>query len=327
MQEYQKISVIMQNEIRILKEKLRVKKSMQELRRTQLLGYFNACIEELERWKRDYLIDLENNELMFEQEFETIQDNIDRILEEVNKETFDAETIDEFCNFDMFTKTKTALTSIVKYFETFLNESETNDMGDFLISYNRDDLRWRINTLWENSLKHKQNTNLFDFNFENNRIIKTEIIGKGALKDFLIDEGDEYKVSGIRDLKSFVNNQTNNGRSALSLSVVVSDNNQSMIYHQRNKSSISSILEERSLIRYTMTEDQYRKMYVKYKEVDAHSRSLIMSRNANIPKQTSVLSLKEGRIFFIGGSIFDKTSSIFIEYLEEHNTIYLLTKH
>ena len=76
------------------------------------------------------------------------------------------------------------------------------------------------------------------------------------------------------------------------------------------------------MVRYTITEDQYRKMYVKYKEVDAYSRNLTMTRDANIPKQTTVLSLKEGRIFFIGGSIFDKTSSCFIEYLEEWNMIY-----
>ena len=144
---------------------------------------------------------------MFEQEFETIQDNIDKIEEEVNRETYDPDLVDEFCTYGMFLKTKNTLNSIVKYFETFLNENEVNDMGDFLIWYNHDDLRKRINSLWEHSLKHKQNTNLFDFNFENNRIIKTEIIGKGTLKDFLIDEGDEYKVSGIRDLKSFATDQ------------------------------------------------------------------------------------------------------------------------
>lgn len=104
-------------------------------------------------------------------------------------------------------KLNKTLNCIVKYFETFLNENEVNDMGDFLIWYNHDDLRKRISSLWEHSLKHRQNTNLFDFNFENNRIIKTEIIGKGTLKDFLTDEGDEYKVSGIRDLKSFATDQ------------------------------------------------------------------------------------------------------------------------
>lgn len=104
--EYQNISTVMQNEMRILKEKLRIKKSMQDLRKTQLLGFFNACFEELERCKRDYLIDLENNELMFEQEFETIQDNIDKIEEEVNRETYDPDLVDEFCTYGMFLKTK-----------------------------------------------------------------------------------------------------------------------------------------------------------------------------------------------------------------------------
>lgn len=79
---------------------------MQELRKSQLFGFFNACIEELERCKRSYLIDLENNELMFQQEFENIQDNIDKIEEELNKDTYDTELVDEYCTYSMFLKTK-----------------------------------------------------------------------------------------------------------------------------------------------------------------------------------------------------------------------------
>jgi hypothetical protein len=84
----------------------------------------------------------------------------------------------------------------MKYVKLVIEESEGYEMGDYLISYNREDLRDRIESLCNNSLKHKQNTSLYDFNFDNNRIIKTEILCKGTLKQYLNHESDDFQVNG-----------------------------------------------------------------------------------------------------------------------------------
>jgi len=49
---------------------------------------------------------MENNDIMFEQEFDTLQENINGILEIITKETVDLETVNELCSFDTFIKTK-----------------------------------------------------------------------------------------------------------------------------------------------------------------------------------------------------------------------------
>ena len=153
-------------------------------------------------------------------------------------------------------------------------------------------------TLCNSSLMHKQNTSLFDFDIQNNRIIKTEILGKGTLKDFLTDEGDEYKVTGLRDLKTFVTGQSANKTLTNINSGSGSESEKTKIIHERNKSSISLFLEQKNLLKNPVSEEQYKRIYAKYKDVYAISRDLKLVRDVNVPKHPSVLSLKEGRIFF-----------------------------
>lgn len=256
LQEYQRIWGILQDENRRLNQKLRIKKTMREARRAQLLNFFDCCIQELERCKRNYLIDMENNDMMFEQEFDTLQQNINGILEIVSKETIGIDTVNEFCSYDTFIKTKSAHDDIVKYIQNFIDESEVTEIGDYIISFNREDLKNRIDALWNSSLVHKQNTTLFDFDFLNNRIIKTEILGKGSLKDFLTDEGDEYKVTGLRDLNSFVSEQQMN--KSLVNSASTSNLDRAKVIHERNKSSISLFLEQKNLLKNPVSEEQYK---------------------------------------------------------------------
>ena len=106
LQEYQRIWGILQDENRRLNQKLRIKKAMRDVRKSQLMSFFDCWIQELERCKRNYLIDMENNDIMFEQEFDTLQENINGILEIITKETVDLETVNELCSFDTFIKTK-----------------------------------------------------------------------------------------------------------------------------------------------------------------------------------------------------------------------------
>jgi hypothetical protein len=68
-----------------LKEKLRVRKATRDKRRTQLLAFFDACFQELERIKTNYVIDLDNDDIMFEQEFENLQDRINSITSEIDR--------------------------------------------------------------------------------------------------------------------------------------------------------------------------------------------------------------------------------------------------
>lgn len=94
------------------------------------------------------------------------------------------------------------------------------------------------------------------------------------------------------------------------------------VIHERNKSSISLFLEQKNLLKNPVSEEQYKRIYAKYKDVSAISRDLKITKETSIPRHTSVLSLKEGRIFFIGGNIKDDTCSHFLEYIEDSNTIY-----
>ena len=106
LQEYQRIWEILQDENRRLNQKLRIKTAMKDIRKDQLLNFFDCWIQELERCKRNYLIDMENNDMMFEQEFDTLRENINGIIEVVTKETTDLESVNEFCTFNTFLKTK-----------------------------------------------------------------------------------------------------------------------------------------------------------------------------------------------------------------------------
>ena len=65
------------------KKSSELNKSMKALRRLQLNDFFEACQQELDRCKRDYTIDLDNDDLMFDQEFFGIQERIDKIESEI----------------------------------------------------------------------------------------------------------------------------------------------------------------------------------------------------------------------------------------------------
>lgn len=85
LKEWGNIVEILEDEKRRLKEKLRVRKATRDKRRTQLLAFFDACFQELERIKTNYVIDLDNDDIMFEQEFENLQDRINSISSEIDR--------------------------------------------------------------------------------------------------------------------------------------------------------------------------------------------------------------------------------------------------
>lgn len=62
---------------------------MRDLRRSQLLSFFDACDEELQRCRRNYTIDLDNDDLMFEQDFDIIRERIESIETQIYKTKFD----------------------------------------------------------------------------------------------------------------------------------------------------------------------------------------------------------------------------------------------
>lgn len=236
----------------------------------------------------------------------------------------DEAMIDEYCTYETYFKANNSLNSIYKYVQSFIEDSEATEMSDYIISYNREDLKNRIDALCNMSLKHKQNTSLFDFNFDNNRIIKTEILSKGSLKDFLNDDGDEYKVSGCRDIKTFVNGP-DVSKSLLDISMSMTPDRDKVRkgHHRHTSSGASSFFNTSNILNKTQNiNDPVRtKLYKKYKEVEAIKRDITMNRNVVLPTKNAVLSLKEGRIFFLGGRVNDKTCPSFIEFLEESNTL------
>lgn len=211
----------------------------------------------------------------------------------------------------------------MKYVQLIIEEAEAPEMKDYLITYNREDLRDRIDTVCNMSLKHKQNTSLFDFNFENNRIIKTEVVGKSSLRAYLNDEGDEYKVGGCRNVKTFINGP-DVSKSLLDISGnFTTDKNVSMRkgHHRKTSSLANSIFDTSVLMKAPVNKALEKKQIEKFAEVQAIRRDLKLVRDVFIPRKPSILSLKEGRIFFIGGIQIDKTSNCFIEYLEETNML------
>lgn len=83
--EWSSIVEILEDEKRRLKEKLRARKATRDKRRAQLLAFFDACFQELERVKTNYVIDLDNDDIMFEQEFESLKDRINSITTEIGR--------------------------------------------------------------------------------------------------------------------------------------------------------------------------------------------------------------------------------------------------
>lgn len=223
-----------------------------------------------------------------------------------------------------------SLDNIIRYVQMVIEETDGYEMWDYLISYNREDLKNRIESLCNNSLKYKQNTTLFDFNFENNKIIKTEIFGKGTLRDFLNDDGDEYKVSGCRNVNTFIFGP-NVSKSLLDISGTITPdkhNTSKAIGHHRHTSSInSSFMENTSFLKglsakgLSTARNTEKRVPDRFKEVEAIRRDIRMIRDVSLPKDSAILTLKEGRIFFIGGNHNEKTCDQFIEFIEESNTL------
>ncbi|CAI2382380.1 unnamed protein product [Moneuplotes crassus] len=295
---------------------------MKDMRRTQLNSFFEAVKEEVERCQRDYTIDLDNDEIIFGQEFEEIEERIGYITSQIrdaqntksqnNSEIEGEETYDH----ELEEKVKEISQNIQKVIE----ESEGYEKSDYLIAYSREDLRDRIDCLFYHSLKHKQNTSLFDFDFDQNRIIKTEIFQKGTLKDLLCGEIDESHIPGLGQPKSFIHAQ-NISKSLMDISVAF--NTGSTVQkkgHNRNLSNISSGQRRGSA---SMNISPIKKDDSKiFKEVEAIRREIKLDYSFSLPKKLFPLILREGRIFFIGGREHDSSSPAFIEYLEESNSVY-----
>jgi len=60
----------------------------------------------------------------------------------------------------------------------------------------------------------------------------------------------------------------------------------------------------------------------RFKEIEAQRRDVKLWAYTNIPQEITTLSLKEGRIFFLGGFTIDRTTNTFMEFFEESNTIF-----
>jgi len=135
---------------------------MCNLRRTQLNEFFEACLQEFNKVKRDYTIDIDNDTLMFEQEFDGLQERIDRIENEINqasdftilsKKPSNHSTITTLGNQDNETEqdllfsVQNSLNKIMNNIHQVIEAADGYEVGDYLISYNREDLRDRVQTL------------------------------------------------------------------------------------------------------------------------------------------------------------------------------------
>lgn len=89
LKEWEKVAEGLEDERRRLAEKLRTKKAMRELRRSQLNSFFDAWEQEIQRCRRNYTIDLDNDDLMFEQDFDIIQERIESIETQIYKTKFE----------------------------------------------------------------------------------------------------------------------------------------------------------------------------------------------------------------------------------------------
>lgn len=167
---------------------------------------------------------------------------------------------------------------------------------------------------------------MFDFNFENNRIIKTEILSKGTLRELLNHENDGFQISGQRNLQTFINGP-DISKSLLDISGTFTlDETMRRKGHHRHSSNISSssMTGDKSFLKPPIRNPTHVKspQTNKIREIEAIKRDIRIVRNVPIPNKPSTLILKEGRIFFIGGYLVDKTVNSFIEYIEEFNTLY-----
>lgn len=168
-------------------------------------------------------------------------------------------------------------------------------------------------------MRHKQNTSLFDFDFDQNKIIKTEILQKGTLKEFLNGDVEDVQITGARDPKSFIQTQ-NISKSLLDISVAFQPGTMVHRGHRRNISNIPGNLLRMSGAKQAKPGEKYKND--KFKQIEAVRRDIRMDSSFCLPRKLFPLVLKEGRIFFIGGHQGDSSSSCFIEYFEESNSLY-----
>ena len=57
------------------------------------------------------------------------------------------------------------------------------------------------------------------------------------------------------------------------------------------------------------------------RNLDVFQRDIPLSESLHIPRNASVLSIKEGRVFIIGGNTSGEENSQFIEFVEDYNAL------
>ena len=89
LKEYSDIVNVLKDEHRRLKEKIRVKKSMRNFVTYQMNQFFKACEFEIRKCREEYFTELQKQHVIFEQECELVEKNVQEILQQAN--------LDEYC--------------------------------------------------------------------------------------------------------------------------------------------------------------------------------------------------------------------------------------
>ena len=183
---------------------------------------------------------------------------------------------------------------------------------------------WRIELkLYENnSLRIKHNTSLLDCESSKSKIIKVEITQKTPLKDILTQKQDESRmIFGEWDLRSTAG-EKDVSKSLLDISMKYQSQEKKRRGHHRHisymNSEYPSIIEVSSLKQKPLISSKPDPA----KDLDVSKKVIKITNKARLPKLASILSIKEGRVFFIGGNIDNKTNSEFVEFLEDCNTLF-----
>lgn len=142
------------------------------------------------------MTDLQNHHIIYDYEFQSLEDRIQSINEQIENDDIDDFETEHRTSYSSFLQIDNSLESLVKFVQHFVDVSEPTDFGDYIISFNRADLKSRIDALCKMSLRYKQNTSLLDLDPLNNRVIKTEIFHKTTLTEFLNERNEDYRISG-----------------------------------------------------------------------------------------------------------------------------------
>ena len=113
----------------------------------QMEHFFNAWEKELRKCRAHYFTWLKDRYRSFEEDFKYLEHTVEDILKQATEDTYDQNVIDHNTPFKLYVEINKSLQRVAKYTNALIDKCEPWETEDFIFSFNRSDLKNRIETL------------------------------------------------------------------------------------------------------------------------------------------------------------------------------------